>query len=155
MSRSSNTPILQGLKLQGEHDLCIFQGIHRIWERKKAGRVNTVERKEVQRSLWAHELNKKGADLSRKHLDQQVGGGGAEKTWTPNKRTSTSRRRCHSGIRGCRQDLPKGRDAEEVRNGTENRMVTYGHQESWFVVLVRFLNSGDNPCPSLSLNFPI
>ena len=63
MSRSSNTPILQGLKLQGEHDLCIFQGIHRIWERKKAGRVNTVERKEVQRSLWAHELNKKGAKL--------------------------------------------------------------------------------------------
>ena len=79
MSRSSNTPILQGLKLQGEHDLCIFQGIHRIWERKKAGRVNTVERKEVQRSLWAHELNKKGADLSRKHLDQQVGGGGGRK----------------------------------------------------------------------------
>ena len=38
-----------------------------------------MERKEVQRSLWAHELNKKGADLSRKHLDQQVGGGGGQK----------------------------------------------------------------------------
>lgn len=66
--------------------------------------------------------NRKAADHSRQHWDQQVGEK-AEKTWIPNRRTGISRR----VILGYRHaDESSKRERGDTQTWTERRTVTYG-----------------------------
>lgn len=73
--------------------------------------------------------NRKGADLRREHRDQQVEGT-AEKTWTPNRRTSHLQKN-YRGIQAYRQSPPKEmlEGVKGDQTWTERRKITYGKKQ--------------------------